>query len=306
MIQQIDRRDLYYGSILGLALGDALGTRSQGLKPGEFEFLNEPSGGGAFRLEAGEWTDETATSMCLAESILDKHCFNEADYKARLRAWHEEGYWSCRDFCYGLGEGNRRFIQSSDEVALGPDYDGPETLVCTAPIALYFINDVERVCVESRAMVTALGASEEAQQCCCVLAMMIVSALTGEDKEKLLQSSKGSEKYFHRPFSTRLNAILEGAYKGKPGFNIDTGGSACNAFEAALWGFASTGNFKEGALRVANLGGAAESAGAIYGQLAGAYYGWNGIPENWIRLLARRQAIERLTKRLWKAALSLP
>ena len=304
MIQKIDRRDLYYGSILGLALGDALGVRSNGLKPGTFELLSEPSGGGAYKLDVGEWTDETSTSMCLAESVMDKHCFNGEDYKSRLRAWSEEGFWSCRDFCFSSGEGIRRFIQSSDKDVLTPDYDGPETLVCTAPISLYFMNYVQRVCIESRAMVTALGASEEAQQCSCVLAMMIVSALMGEDKETLLQSSKGAEKYFQKKFSTRVIDILEGAYRGKPGFNIDTKGSACNAFEAALWGFASTRNFKEGALRVVNLGGAAESAGAIYGQLAGAYYGCNGIPDNWIRLLARRQAIEQIAKRLWKASIT--
>ena len=101
MIQQIDRRDLYNGSVLGLALGDALGVASQGLQPGAFETVTEPRGGGAYSLEPGEWTDETAMAMCLAEGLLHKNGLDIEDYRDRMRMWYQEGYWSSRDFCFG-------------------------------------------------------------------------------------------------------------------------------------------------------------------------------------------------------------
>ena len=43
-----------------------------------------------------------------------------------------------------------------------------------------------------------------------------------------------------------------------------------------------------------NLGQDADTTGAVYGQLAGAYYGADAIPAGWRDLLARRKDITRL------------
>ena len=61
--------------------------------------------------------------------------------------------------------------------------------------------------------------------------------------------------------------------------------------EAALWAFATTGDFRSGALAAVNLGDDADTTGAIYGQLAGAFYGTEGIPVAW-----RERVRERLRK----------
>jgi ADP-ribosyl-[dinitrogen reductase] hydrolase len=49
-----------------------------------------------------------------------------------------------------------------------------------------------------------------------------------------------------------------------------------DALEAALWAFASASDFRLGALLAVNLGDDADTTGAIYGQLAGAFYGESG------------------------------
>jgi ADP-ribosylglycohydrolase len=46
-----------------------------------------------------------------------------------------------------------------------------------------------------------------------------------------------------------------------------------------------------------NLGNDADTTGAIFGQLAGAFYGVNGIPEDWIERLALRALIQRNGRR---------
>lgn len=68
--------------------------------------------------------------------------------------------------------------------------------------------------------------------------------------------------------------------------------------EAALWAFAKSDDFESGALMAVNLGDDADTTGAVYGQIAGAYYGRAGIPDRWEEKLAHRDAIADLVQRL--------
>ena len=65
------------------------------------------------------------------------------------------------------------------------------------------------------------------------------------------------------------------------------------SLEAALWAFHRSDSFREGAPRAVNLGDDADTTGAIYGQLAGAYYGVNAIPQDWIERLGLRELISQ-------------
>ncbi len=57
-----------------------------------------------------------------------------------------------------------------------------------------------------------------------------------------------------------------------------------------------------GALMAVNLGDDADTTGAVYGQLAGAFYGENGIPAQWLEKLALRDIIERYAEKLYDLA----
>jgi ADP-ribosylglycohydrolase len=71
-----------------------------------------------------------------------------------------------------------------------------------------------------------------------------------------------------------------------------------DCLEAALWAFHRSDSFKDGALLAVNLGDDADTTGAVFGQLAGAYYGEQGIPEAWRSRLAYRELIERYAEQL--------
>ena len=64
-------RDRAVGALVGLAVGDAVGTTLEFKRPGSFTPIDDMVGGGPFDLEPGQWTDDTSMAMCLAESILD-------------------------------------------------------------------------------------------------------------------------------------------------------------------------------------------------------------------------------------------
>ena len=74
------------------------------------------------------------------------------------------------------------------------------------------------------------------------------------------------------------------------------------SLEAALWAFHATDNFRDGCLKAVNLGDDADTTGAVYGQIAGAYYGESEIPKEWLTKLALRPTIEGLADRLHQLA----
>ena len=74
------------------------------------------------------------------------------------------------------------------------------------------------------------------------------------------------------------------------------------SLEAALWAFYSSHSFKEGALLAVNLGNDADTTGAVYGQIAGAFYGYGAIPREWKAIIAHRELIASSADQLYRMA----
>jgi ADP-ribosyl-[dinitrogen reductase] hydrolase len=123
-------------------------------------------------------------------------------------------------------------------------------------------------------------------------------ALSGAPKREVLAPQEGRQPLDVTGFRPRIRSLLRARYRDKPLAQIRVADSITDALEAALWAFDRTKSFPEGALLVANLGGRSDVAGAAYGQLAGAYYGVAGIPEAWLRSLARLDLIVALADQL--------
>ena len=67
-----------------------------------------------------------------------------------------------------------------------------------------------------------------------------------------------------------------------------------------MWAFESTDSFKDGALKAVNLGNDADTTGAVYGQIAGAYYGLSGIPEEWVKKIVKIEEIIKIAEKLYE------
>jgi ADP-ribosylglycohydrolase len=124
---------------------------------------------------------------------------------------------------------------------------------------------------------------------------LLLGALDGRSKEQLLNSffyPGADQDHWHRqPLPDEIAEIANGSFKLKEPPEIMGSGFVVRALEAALWAFYHSDSFKEGALRAVNLGDDADTTGAIYGQLAGAFHGVDAIPRNWIKRLALRELI---------------
>lgn len=95
--------DRAVGALLGLACGDAVGTTLEFKRPGTFTPIDDMVGGGPFRLEAGQWTDDTSMALCLAESILDTGDLDLEDQLRRYLLWRDTGYLSSNGRCFDIG-----------------------------------------------------------------------------------------------------------------------------------------------------------------------------------------------------------
>ena len=88
-----DTLSRYKGCLLGLAVGDALGTTLEFKSPGTFQPIDGMIGGGPFNLKPGEWTDDTSLALCLAESLIEKKKFDPQDQLVRYCEAPPKPYW---------------------------------------------------------------------------------------------------------------------------------------------------------------------------------------------------------------------
>ncbi len=96
-------QDRFRGCLLGLACGDAIGTTVEFLPRGTFPPLTDMVGGGPFRLNPGEWTDDTSMALCLASSLVEKGKFDALDQMERYLRWFDDGYMSSNGRCFDIG-----------------------------------------------------------------------------------------------------------------------------------------------------------------------------------------------------------
>jgi ADP-ribosyl-[dinitrogen reductase] hydrolase len=294
--------DRYRGSLLGLACGDAVGTTVEFMRRGSFAPVTDMVGGGPFQLLPGQWTDDTSMALCLAESLLRKNGFDAADQMGRYLNWWKWGYLSSTGECFDIGTTVRdalaEYQLSGDPFAgsTDPYSAGNGSMMRLAPLVLFYFPDAERLrefTVDSSR--TTHGALE-AIECCLVLAECIANALRGDPKAQVVKVD------YLKLSQPKVADIASGHYLDKARSDIVGTGYAVASLEAALWCFHHTDSFAEAVLVATNLGDDADTTAAIVGQLAGAYYGVQGIPAEWLGKLWQREDIQETADALFQAA----
>jgi ADP-ribosylglycohydrolase len=134
---------------------------------------------------------------------------------------------------------------------------------------------------------------------------IIAGAILGFSKEELLSSNFSliPDYWVNNPLDSTIDEILKGSYKLKEPPKIYGSGYVVKTLEAVLWAFYHTDDFESGALKVVNLGDDADTTGAVYGQIAGAFYGIDGIPEKWLKKLHWKKEIEDKVEKLFELSM---
>jgi len=302
--------DRYKGCLMGLAVGDALGTTLEFKAPGSFQPVTTITGGGPFGLKPGEWTDDTSMALCLAKSLIDMKGFDARDQVARYCQWAGSGYMSSTGVCFDIGmtvsSALRRFQINGEPFAgtTNPNMAGNGSLMRLAPVPMFYGHEwssAEHFAEQSSR--TTHGATT-CLDACRYFAGLVWGALNGVDKDILLSArySPAGDFWEKRPLCPEISAIAEGSFKRKSPPDIRGTGYVVDCLEAALWAFHNSSDFRNGCLKAVNLGNDADTTGAVYGQLAGAFYGHSGIPDHWSSLIKYREMLLETASDLARAA----
>jgi ADP-ribosylglycohydrolase len=302
--------DRYRGAILGLAAGDALGTTLEFTRPGEFTPIGDIVGGGPFHLKAGEWTDDTSMMLCLAESLIERGAFDPVDQLARYLRWKRTGYNSSIGRCFDIGgtvlAALARFERLGEpwSGSTDPYSAGNGSLMRLAPVPLFFAHYPELAVANAALSSRTTHAHPDAVDACRYMAGLIVGALQGKTKEELLLTrfSPAPGLWTANPLTPAIAHIANGSFLQEEPPIIRGDGYVVRSLEAALWAFAKSTGFEDGALLAVNLGEDADTTGAVYGQLAGAYFGVASIPPRWRARLAKLDLLESTAAKLHAAA----
>ena len=326
----------YVGSLLGLSLGDALGACVE-FRPRAYLLSNpvrEMRGGGTWGLKPGQWTDDTSMALCLASSLLEKNRFDPYDQLVKYKWWFKDGYLSSTGHCFDIGNATQdslqRFIEQQTRLqqqfpstnvdqlewrdlkrstnfqinCSSPGVAGNGALMRLAPVPLFFSRDPTLAVEYSGQSARLTHGDEKAVDACRLYGALIVAALQGQDKEQILDNhfvDKHRHWFGENELHSEILKIAAGSYKNPHGYDggIRGKGYIVKALEAALWAFWSTTDFRHGALAAVNLGDDTDTTAAIFGQLAGAFYGVEELPEDWKRQVYASELLTSLGQWLY-------
>ena len=303
----MELRDRYRGSLLGLAVGDAVGTTLEFSQSGSFVPLKDMVGGGPFHLNPGEWTDDTSMALCLAASLVEQKGFDAHDQMERYLLWRDKGYMSSNGTCFDIGvtvSSSLSLFEKTGNPFAGsthPSTAGNGSIMRLAPVPLFYASHPDKALEKSAESSRTTHGAQTAIDACRYLGALIVGAVRGASKEDLLLPfySPIHNYWRQQPLIAELADVAAGSFKQRHPPEIRGTGYVVKSLEAALWAFYHSTSFQDGCLLAVNLGDDADTTGAVYGQLAGAFYGEAGIPQQWRKSLAHLALIESLADQLF-------
>ncbi len=296
-------KDRLNGALLGLAIGDALGAPVEFVKRGSFPDVVGYQAGGKFRLQSGEWTDDTAMALCLAQSLIDMDGFDPVDQLERYIQWLTNGYMSCTGKTVGVGKTVLRALMNyhrtnnACSLLVHEKFSGNGSLMRLAPIPIYYHSSLDAAVYYAAHSSKTTHASVIAIDVCRYLAYVLVHLFYGIAKDEFFGDKFIDDiyRYFHDdPLHPEVENIASGMFIAKTADDIQSSGYAIHSLEAAMWSFYHTDTFEAAILKAVNLGDDADTVGAITGQIAGAHYGKKGIASSLLKGLAHLQMIESI------------
>lgn len=287
--------DKLKGTLIGLAVGDAMGAPYEFLVKG-YKVLPEYKTGGTHNVSIGEFTDDTSMALCLAKSIIETGGFDPIDQMTKYLDWYRNGYMSTREICFDIGTTTRNSIIAFEHSKKTVEYtqtgtkesNGNGTIMRLAPIVMKFHNSDKLLNYAKKSSLTT-HKGEEAYKCAILLAEIIRNCYMFNNKELIIQNSS---EYFTDKITYKIINTLE-EFVEPTGYCIDT-------MIVALRGFLHFDNFIDGLLYCISLGNDTDTVGAVYGQIAGSYYGLSGIPDYYKENLMYNKKILEIAEELIK------
>ena len=262
-----EKTDRLRGMLWGLIVGDCLGSPVQFMEMDSFPKVTEMIPCRHFNTPAGYWTDDGAMALCIMESAVRCQKYDLEDIADNFIRWYDNGFCSSLDYSFDVGTATVMGIHGlkRGELCNGfEDSQGNGSIMRFAP-SLLLDNGDNRIIHK---------VSDLTHDSCKVRETIDLMA------EICRTHLSGSKTEHKSEFSCREK--------------VNNSGWAVSTLQAALWAFHTTDNFEEALIAAVNLGGDADTIGAVCGQIAGAYYGCSTIPERWLAAIKDREKLDKL------------
>ena len=250
------QQERYMGMLWGLVVGDCLGSPIQFSDKDNHPFITEMEYCPVFKLPAGYWTDDSSMAFCVMESFSRLGKYDLADIAHNFVRWIDEGFWSSADHAFDIGNATWSAV---DGIKNGRLKNGTEDSQGNGSIMRFAPSYIMARELNSPAILHEISDlthdSHAVRKTVDKMAAVLDDHCAGRKTE--IQSS----------YATREA--------------VNNSGWCVSTLDAALWAFHTTKNFRDGMVAAVNLGGDSDSIGAVYGQIAGAYYGLSTIPAEW-------------------------
>lgn len=290
------------GSLYGLYIGDALGA------PLEFRNMDGVEGitgyvdGGVHSVKRGQFTDDTSMTLALMDSLVEKG-FDQKDQMERYCKWQQNGEYSSKGFCFDIGittvRALNKFKMFGDPIAGETSYNnsGNGSLMRLAPIPLLYHKDgLEKMVEMSHASSVTTHGSKITLDALSYFVCVYDKILKGEtDKASLIKIKDSQLIRFGITDPTVVEDIHELDFEALKRYDLNPTGFVVHSLICALWCLRHTNSFEEAVLKAVNLGGDSDTIGAITGQLAGAYYGFDSIPDHLVNGLSNQDMLSQYT-----------
>ena len=262
-----EKKDRIRGMLWGLIVGDCLGSPVQFMNMDSFPKVTEMIPCGHFNTPAGYWTDDGAMALCIMESAVRCQKYDLEDIADNFIRWYDDGFCSSLDYSFDVGSATVMGIHGlkRGELCNGfEDSQGNGSIMRFAP-SLLLDNGDNRIIHE-------------------------VSDLTHNSCKVRETADLMAE--ICRTHLSGVKTPLQSEYSMRE--EVNNSGWAVSTLQAALWAFHTTDNFENALIAAVNLGGDADTIGAVCGQIAGAYYGYSAIPERWLAVIKDREKLDNL------------
>ena len=262
-------RDVVYGA----AVGDALGVPYEFMARGTFECTGMASGG-AHKQPTGTFSDDTSMVLATCDSIRKLGQIDCDDMRSRFREWAYKGKYIPDGVMFDIGNATSTAL-AEGRGCMGDRSNGNGSLMRIAPLALTDATDDEVRAVS--AITHAHPISTES----CVAYVHVLRRIIGG--ASVTEATSG----------VMVDACN---YSFDPGISVDevkSGGYVVDTLDAALWCLVNTGSYADCVLTAVNLGSDTDTTACVAGALAGAFYGYDAIPAEWLKALRGKDVIER-------------
>lgn len=293
-------QDRTRGILVGLAVGDALGAPVEFL-PGPSDIYIKEMGEKIehfhenYRAPKGVWTDDTEMALCIADSLLVNEGYDSYDLMQRFTNWANEGYRTYDGKpAVDVGNQTMRAIEDFERHPVifekeTTESAGNGSIMRLAPIIIANTfagqKDIEPTINMAVLSCRETHNSIAAQATTALFTTMLYCALHGYSKNRIASCCGRflPDEEYDRFWRENADVLVGRALEKDGNKLCNLGGYVVDTFAIALWGLMNFDNFKDGMMAVIRLGGDTDTNAACYGQLAGAYYGYKAIPEEWRR-----------------------